>query len=164
MSKGLVLIAAVAADGAIGKRGQLLWHLPGDLKHFKMLTAGNPVVMGRKTWESLPRRPLPGRQNIVISRNAAYEAPEAEVVSSIDHALEAADGEQVFVIGGATLYEATIAQADRLEITAIEAVDPEADTYFPTIDADQWQLVSSTSADSHEENGIIYRFLTYTRF
>ena len=106
----LTVIAAVARNGVIGKDNRLPWHLPADLKHFKALTTGHTVIMGRKTWESLPERfrPLPGRQNIVVTRNAGYAASGATVVNSLADAVAAASGSEAFVIGGAELYQACL--------------------------------------------------------
>lgn len=157
----LVLIAAVAANGVIGKDNQLLWHLPGDLKRFKALTTGQAVIMGRKTWESLPEkfRPLPGRRNLVISRNPAYAAAGAQVVDSFDAAVAAcADLAIVFVIGGAEIYALALPRADRLELTEL-ATSFEGDAAFPAIDRRHWR---AAPGEQHNENGLDYRFVTYT--
>lgn len=162
--KEIVLVAVVAADGGIGKDGDLLWHLPGDLKHFKALTMGAPVIMGRKTWESLPKRPLPGRQNIVISRNSDYVAEGADVVSSLEDAVASADGERVFVIGGGSIYAEAMNVADVLEITEVADEVGDADTFFPVIEPEDWRLTDeSYGRDMKEEKGVMYRFLTYVR-
>ena len=137
------LIAAVARNRALGKDGQLLWHLPEDMKHFRETTCGKPVVMGRKTWESLPEkfRPLPGRQNIVVSRDPAYKAHGADLAGSLEGALALAGGaEEVFVIGGEQLYRAALPFADRLYLTEVE-LEPEADAFFPELNPAVWQEV-----------------------
>lgn len=135
---GLSLIVAVADNGVIGANGRLPWHLPDDLKRFKALTLGKPVIMGRKTWESLPRRPLPGRQNIVVSRQRDYDAPGARVVPDFESALWAAAAvEEIFVIGGAELYRIALASADRLYVTEIHA-RPQGDVVMPVIDRGEW--------------------------
>ena len=137
----LSLIAAVARNHAIGKDNQLLWHLPEDMKHFRETTRGKPVIMGRKTWESLPEafRPLPGRHNIVVSRDPAYTAPGADLAGSLEAALTlAGDAQEVFVIGGEQLYRAALPLADRLYLTEVE-VAPEADAFFPEVDRALWQ-------------------------
>ncbi|MEP6873046.1 MAG: dihydrofolate reductase [Burkholderiales bacterium] len=129
----LALIAAVPRNGAIGKAGGLLWHEPEDQKHFRRVTMGCPVIMGRKTWDSLPARfrPLPGRRNLVITRNAAWRADGAEVVASLDAALALlADAPKAFVIGGAEIYVLALPQADELVLTEIDA-DLDGDTFFP---------------------------------
>lgn len=139
----LSLIAAVARNRAIGKDNQLLWHLPEDMKHFRETTCGKPVVMGRKTWESLPEkfRPLPGRQNIVVSRDPAYKAHGADLAGSLEGALALAGGaEEVFVIGGEQLYRAALPFADRLYLTEVE-LEPEADAFFPELNPAVWQEV-----------------------
>ena len=139
----LSLIAAVARNHALGKDGQLLWHLPEDMKHFRETTRGKPVVMGRKTWESLPEkfRPLPGRQNIVVSRDPAYKAHGADLAGSLEGALALAGGaEEVFVIGGEQLYRAALPFADRLYLTEVE-LEPEADAFFPELNPAVWQEV-----------------------
>ena len=133
----IVIIAAVARNRVIGKDNRLLWHLPEDMAHFRALTAGHTVIMGRKTWESLPERfrPLPGRRNIVITRQAAYAAPGAELAGSLEKALELASTATVaFVIGGEQIYRQAMAVADRLEITEV-GLEPEGDAWFPEIDA-----------------------------
>ena len=139
----LSLIAAVARNRAIGKDNQLLWHLPEDMRHFRETTRGKPVVMGRKTWESLPEkfRPLPGRQNIGVSRDPAYKAHGADLAGSLEGALALAGGaEEVFVIGGEQLYRAALPFADRLYLTEVE-LEPEADAFFPELNPAVWQEV-----------------------
>lgn len=140
----IVIIAAVARNRAIGKGNQLLWNIPEDMAHFKALTAGHTVIMGRKTWESLPPRfrPLPGRRNIVISRQPGYAAPGAELADSLENALKLAStpgpatdsvvAPTVFIIGGEQIYRQAMAVADRLEITEVD-LEPEADVWFPEI-------------------------------
>ncbi|HOI51669.1 MAG TPA: dihydrofolate reductase [Azonexus sp.] len=137
----IILIVAVARNRVIGKDNRLLWNIPEDMAHFKRLTAGHAVLMGRKTWESLPERfrPLPGRRNIVISRQRDYNAPGAELAHALtDGVALAADAEKLFVIGGAQIYEQAMALADRLEITEVELA-PEGDAWFPEISAADWQ-------------------------
>lgn len=136
----IVIVAAVARNRAIGKDNQLLWHIPEDMAHFKALTAGHAVIMGRKTWESLPPRfrPLPGRRNIVISRQADYDAPGAEIAGSLENALAKASTATVaFVIGGEQIYRQAMPVTDRLEITEVD-LEPEADAWFPEIPAGDW--------------------------
>ncbi len=129
------IIAAIGANNrALGKDGDLLWKIPEDLKRFKQLTDGHPVIMGRKTWESLPERfrPLPNRTNIVVTRNASYRAPGAIVVADIDAAIATAAemDSEIFVIGGGEIYAAALPSADRLYLTLIEA-EKDGDTFFP---------------------------------
>ena len=158
----LTLIAAVAKNGVIGKDNRLPWHLPADLRHFKALTTGHAVIMGRKTWESLPEkfRPLPGRQNIVVTRNATYAASGATVAGSLPDAVAAAAGEEAFVIGGAELYQVALPLADRLQLTEIDA-EFDGDTWFPARDLRQWREVTR---DMHrDETGPGYAFVRYDR-
>jgi dihydrofolate reductase len=154
----IVIIAAVAKNRVIGKDNRLLWHLPEDMAHFRALTAGHTVIMGRKTWESLPERfrPLPGRRNIVITRQAAYAAPGAELAGSLEKALELASTATVaFVIGGEQIYRQAMAVADRLEITEV-ALEPEGDAWFPQVAAVDWEEVARTA-------GTGFTFVTFVR-
>ena len=132
------LIVAMARNYAIGLNGQMPWHLPADLKHFRAITMGHPIIMGRKTFAAIGK-PLPGRRNLVISHNPDFKAEGAEVFNQIDSALaQCADLEQVFIIGGASLYEAMLARADFLYLTEIDK-DFEGDTFFPEFDRQDWQ-------------------------
>src|SRR5574343_2049706 len=154
----LILIAAVARNGVIGKDNTLIWNIPEDMAHFKALTSGQTVVMGRKTWESLPPRfrPLPGRHNIVISRQANYSAPGAEVATSLPAAIQLAEqADKVFIIGGEQIYRQAIDMADRLEITEVDLA-PEGDAWFPEIAASHWQVTEKSPG-----NG--YAFVSYIR-
>jgi dihydrofolate reductase len=159
----LALIAAVARNGAIGKDNGLLWRLPADLQHFKRTTVGAPVVMGRKTWESLPVafRPLPGRRNVVVTRNAAWTAPGAEAAPSLEGALDLlGDAERVFVIGGGELYAQALPVADLLVLTEVDA-DFDGDTFFPAWDRSAF---AELSRDRHvSDAGWAYDFVTYRR-
>jgi dihydrofolate reductase len=158
----LTLIAAVARNGVIGIANRLPWQLPADLKHFKELTTGHAVIMGRKTWESLPAkfRPLPGRRNIVVTRNDSFRAEGATVATSLPDAVAAANGDEAFVIGGAELYKAALPLADRLQLTEIDAIY-EGDTWFPAIDPARWR---ETARETHgDEAGPGYAFVTYQR-
>ncbi|QTE30600.1 dihydrofolate reductase [Pengzhenrongella sicca] len=166
MTVALVWAQARALDGGpaiIGAGGALPWHLPADLAHFRALTTGRPVLMGRLTWESLPARfrPLPGRTNLVLSRRPGFEAPGAVVVPDLGAALALADdgAGEVWIIGGAQLYAATIDRAHRLEVTEID-LDLDGDARAPAIgagwhrDATAWHTLDA---------GPRYRFVTYTR-
>lgn len=163
MTASLILIAAVARNGAIGKDNRLLWHLPEDMKRFKQLTLGHAVLMGRKTWESLPEkfRPLPGRQNIVMTRDDAYRAEGAVVVHSLAEAIAAAGSTAVFVIGGADIYGQTLTQADRLELTEVDDA-PVGDVFFPTVDRALWQELAR---ERHPATATApaYDFVSYVR-
>jgi dihydrofolate reductase len=134
----LSLIAAVAANGVIGRGGALPWHLPEDLKRFKALTLGHHIVMGRKTYESIGRL-LPGRTTVIVTRQRDYAAPGAVVAASIEDAITRCTGDdEVFVIGGAQIYQAALPIADRLYLTEVMA-DVEGDTHFPAFDRRQWR-------------------------
>ncbi|HRH14585.1 MAG TPA: dihydrofolate reductase [Azonexus sp.] len=163
----IVIIAAVARNRVIGRHNQLLWNIPEDMAHFKALTTGHTVVMGRKTWESLPPRfrPLPGRRNIVITRQTAYAAPGAEIADSLENALRlastlgpAADSmvaTTIFIIGGEQVYTQAMAVADRLEITEVD-LEPEGDAWFPEVDPVDWKIVARTE-------GTGFAFATWRR-
>lgn len=136
----LTLVAAVARNGAIGIEGGLPWRLPGDLAFFKRVTMGRPVLVGRKTWESLPRKPLPGRRNLIVTRDAAYAAEGAEVFTDLDAAVvraAALTDNEISVIGGSELYRQILPRARRLYLTEVD-VAPEADTFFPNFDRSAW--------------------------
>jgi len=158
----ICLIAALAANRVIGRNNALPWHLPADLMRFKALTMGHPVLMGRKTHESIGR-PLPGRRNLVISRKRDYSAPGCEIVHSLDEAIAACRGtEEIFVIGGAELYRESLPHAQRLEFTEIRA-EFEGDATFPEFSAAQWR---EAGREIHrDESGIAFRydFVRYER-
>jgi dihydrofolate reductase len=156
----IFLVAAVARNGVIGARGQLPWHLPEDLKHFKKLTLGHPVIMGRRTWESLPRA-LPGRENIVVTRSANRDMPGASVANSVAAAIALCAGEPiVFVIGGAGLFAETLPVADGLVLTEIER-DYEGDVYFPAWDRGAWREAQREKHTSAE--GVPFSFVLYEK-
>jgi dihydrofolate reductase len=158
----LSLIAAVSRNRVIGRDNRLLWHLPGDMRHFRETTRGKPVIMGRRTWESLPGkfRPLPGRRNVVLSRNPDYAAPGAERAGSLAEAVEKAGGGESFVIGGAELYRQALPLAERLYLTEIAAEFP-GDVLFPEIDAREWREISRSP--TFEEAGLSYAFVVHRR-
>ncbi|NOQ63653.1 MAG: dihydrofolate reductase [Methyloprofundus sp.] len=158
----LSLIVAMATNRTIGINKQMPWHLSADLKHFKKTTLGYPIIMGRKTFESIGR-PLPDRQNIIISRNPNYQQAGCLVFNELESALSSCKQEdEVFVIGGATLYEATLAHADRLYITQIQQ-DFAGDTWFPVIDKNQWQESSREDISDDNSVGFNYSFVIYQR-
>jgi dihydrofolate reductase len=157
----LSLIAAVARNGAIGKAGGLIWHEPEDQKHFRRVTMGCPVIMGRKTWDSLPVRfrPLPGRRNVVITRDAEWRAEGADAVNSLDAALALLAGApKAFVIGGAEVYALALPHTTELVLTEIDA-ELDGDTFFPPWDRTRFTVTSTEQRLS--ATGIGYRFVTY---
>ena len=156
----IYLVAAVAANGIIGANGRLPWHLPEDLKHFKRVTLGHPVVMGRKTWESL-KGPLPGRENIVITQQRGYEAPGAAVASSLDAALALCAGEPVVcIIGGEQVFKDALPIASGLVMTEIKQ-DFAGDARFPDYDHSQWR---EAQREAHTaENGMRFDFVLYEK-
>jgi dihydrofolate reductase len=157
-STRLTLIAAVALNGVIGRDGGMPWHLPEDLKHFKRTTLGHPVVMGRRTWESLGKA-LPGRRNIVVTRNRAFAAPGADVVDSLEAALARCAGEaDVFVIGGGELYKAALPLATAIELTEIQR-DFEGDARFPAFDRAKWREVKREAHATGD--GMRFDFVRY---
>ena len=145
-------IVAVASDWAIGRQGGLLCHLPADMRHFKEVTMGHSIVMGRKTFESFPRRPLPGRQNIVITRNPQWQYPGVTVAHNVQEAIKAAVTSDVFIIGGADVYAQTLPLVEVLHLTIIHARWASADAYFPTLDMEQWQEVEREHHASDHRN------------
>jgi dihydrofolate reductase len=157
------LVAAVSPGGVIGRDGRIPWRISEDARHFRALTMGHPVVMGRRTWDSLPERfrPLPGRRNVVVTRNAHWRAPGAERASSLEHAFRLLAGAtQVFVIGGAELYAVALPHADELQLTEIDA-DFEGDTFFPDWDR---AAFDEESREPHvSDTGIPFSFVTYRR-
>ena len=160
----LSLICALAENGAIGLRGGLLYRLPADLKHFKQLTTGHTVLMGRKTFESLPKGALPDRRNLVVSRQPGYAAPGIEVFASIEEALAAcAAGEVVFAMGGESVYAEALPLARRLYLTRVEDTPAAADAFFPPFDEADWRTEHSERHDADERNDMPYTFIDYCR-
>ena len=153
------IIAAVGKNNELGKNNDLIWHLPDDLKFFKETTLGKAVIMGRKTFQSLPKA-LPGRKNIVITTNRDFKAEGAFVVGSIDSALELADTEEVFIIGGASIYKAFLKMADKIYLTEIEANDDNADVYFPEFDKSRYVR---TCLKENETNSVKFKHILYER-
>lgn len=159
----ITLIAAVARDNSIGVNGDMPFRISADLKHFRAATMGKPVVMGRKTFQSLPHA-LPGRRNIIVSRSG-FSAAGAETVSSPQEAVRlAAEGgaDEIMIIGGGELYRLMMPLADKLIITEIDAVFPDADTRFPEIDNDKWEASQTGEWLTDQPSGLRYRFVTFT--
>lgn len=162
----IAMIVAMAENRVIGRDNQLPWHLPNDLKHFKATTMGKPVVMGRKTYESIGR-PLPGRTNIVVTSNRSFSADGIKVVYSIDEALALAESvaleegaNEVMVIGGAQLYANLLPKVERLYLTLVHA-EVEGDALFPALDFSQWRLLKSESFKGEGDNPLDYSFVVY---
>ena len=164
----LVLVAAVAENGVIGRDGDLPWRLPGDLKHFKAVTLGKPVIMGRRTFESIGRA-LPGRPNIVLTRDPAFRADGIQVVASLDAALplaekEAArlDADEIAVIGGANLYAQTLPRARRIYLTEVHAA-PDGTVRFPRFERSEWREISRDGPHQGEDDAYAYSFVVLER-
>lgn len=162
----LSAIVAVSLNHAIGRKNQLPWHLPKDLKFFKQTTLGKPVLMGRKTYEALGK-PLPGRTNIVVSSQQDLRLPEgvlqfADLGAGVAY-LEQTGAEEGFIIGGGQIFAATMNQIDKLYITLIDTVIPDADTFFPEIDHSHWKLVSEERHEPDEKHAHAFRFQVFER-
>ncbi len=165
----LSIISAIGKNNELGLNNQLLWDLPRDMQHFRTTTSGHPVIMGRKTFESIGR-PLPNRRNVVITRDVSYVKEDVEVVHSLPEAIDLfkydvnplPNGEEVFVIGGAEIYKQAMDHADRLYITHIDS-EFEADAFFPTISPNFWNEISRTHHESDEGNNVAMDFVLYER-
>jgi dihydrofolate reductase len=157
------IIVAVSDDWGIGKDNELLWHISEDLKRFKRITTGKTVIMGRKTWFSLPKRPLPGRRNIVLTDIPGEKVPGSETVYSIEEALSrCSEDEEAFVIGGGSIYRQFMPIAGRLYITHVHKKAP-ADIYFPEIDLNMWEPAEREEFPGSGEEGIPYTYIVYER-
>lgn len=158
------LLVAAAENGVIGKQGELLpWKLSSDLKRFKQLTMGHPIIMGRKTYETIAR-PLPGRLNIIVTRDTSFTAEGCSVVHSIDEAItkaREADSDEIFIIGGGVIFEETLPLANKLYLTEVHA-EPEGDTYFQ-YNQDEWQEIDCQDFDADEKNQYPYSFVTLVK-
>jgi dihydrofolate reductase len=161
MNKTLTLIAAMGKNRAIGLAGRMPWHLPAELQHFKQATMGKTIVMGRKTWQAIGR-PLPGRQNIVISRNSDFQADGVEVSGSLTDAIELAKSDEVMVIGGGQLYALALPLARRMVLTLID-IEPEADTWFPEWDELEWSQISEKHFPIDDNNKLAYKIIEFNR-
>jgi dihydrofolate reductase len=163
----IVLVAAVAENGVIGRGGVMPWRLKSDMRHFRALTSGKPVVMGRKTWASLALKPLPGRTNVVVTRDKSFAAPGVLVVPSLEAALQAARGDalrrgsEIMIIGGAEIYAQAMPAATRLEITQVHA-RPEGDTCFPPIDS-AWAEVARVAHPAGPDDDAPHDFVSFRR-
>ncbi len=161
MKKTLTLIAAMGKNRAIGLDGRMPWHLPAELQHFKKTTMGKTIVMGRKTWQAIGR-PLPGRQNIVVSRNPDFHAEGADLAASVDDAVAMSESDEVMIIGGGQLYALALPSATRMVLTLID-IEPEADTWFPAWDDAEWLSVSEERFPVDDSNELAYRIVELRR-
>ncbi|MBB6612078.1 dihydrofolate reductase [Pontibacter sp. Tf4] len=159
----IAIVVAVAENNVIGKDNKLIWHLPADLRFFKNLTMGHPIVMGRKTYESIGK-PLPGRTTVIITRQHDFEAPGCIVVNSIDKAIVQAQtiDQDVYIIGGAEIYKQALSKADTIYLTRVHHTF-EGDTFFPEIVENQWEAVSEEKHEPDEKNKYSYSFVTLKR-
>ena len=157
----IFLIAAMASNRVIGLENRLPWHLPADLRRFKQLTMGHTVVMGRKTFDSIGR-PLPGRSNVVVTRQEGYAPQGVRVVHSIEEALRTSQGDEIFVAGGGDIFQQVLPVADRLYLTIIEEAFP-GDAYFPEYDESQWRLVDREDHGPTEDAPYSWSFQTFDR-
>jgi dihydrofolate reductase len=161
MNKMLTLIAAMGKNRAIGLAGRMPWHLPAELQHFKQATMGKAIVMGRKTWQAIGR-PLPGRQNIVVSRNPDFQAEGVELAGSLEDAVRISESDEVMVIGGGQLYALGLPLAQRMILTLID-IESEADTWFPEWDEQQWSQISEKHFPIDGNNKLAYRIIEFSR-
>ena len=160
----VAIIVIVAENNGIGKDGDLLCHLPNDLKHFKKITTGHTIIMGRRTYESLPKGALPNRINIVITSDIADNYPGCIVVRSVDEAfLLTKNKEKVFIIGGGKIYDSTLHLANKLYLTRIHHIFEEADTFFPKIDFNNWELIEEEKHKADEKHQYDYSFTTFIK-
>ncbi len=157
----VTLVVAIADNGVIGNRGALPWHIPEDLRRFRALTMGKPCIMGRRTWDSLPKRPLPGRANIVVTRDRGFGADGAVVVHSLDEALaQARDAAEVAIIGGAEIFRTALPRANRIDLTEVHA-NAEGDTRMPAFDRGIWK--ETARENQVTADGLRYSFVTLER-
>ena len=158
----LDMIVAIAQNRVIGSDNKMLWHIPEDFAHFKKTTMGHPIIMGRKTFESLPKGALPNRRNVVLSSNPATQCPGAEVFPTLEAALQSCQPEeQVYIIGGASVYKQAMPLADMLCLTEIDAEAPQVDAYFPAVESAIWHEKSRESHLVDEKHPCPYAFVDY---
>lgn len=172
VNSGLIrvsLLVAIADNGVIGRAGGLPWRLKDDMARLKAMTMGKPIIIGRKTWESFPKRPLPGRPNLIVTRDASYDAPGGEVFTSIEAALERGEAlarergvDEIMILGGAEIYAAAFDRADRLYITEVHAT-AEGDVSFPGFDPEKWHEISRERHRAEAGDTSDYSFVTLER-
>ncbi|UYW01348.1 dihydrofolate reductase [Flavobacterium agricola] len=159
----IILIAAVANNLALGKNNSMMWHLPNDFKHFKNKTYNHKIVMGRKTFESLPGV-LPNRQHIIVTRDNAYQAPEScWIASDLETVLKSYPNETIYVIGGGEIYKQALPFAHKIELTKVDYSFEDADTFFPEINYDQWQTIAHEKHEKDSKHAFDYEFITLVR-
>ncbi len=161
ITKTITLVAAMGRNRAIGLDGKMPWHIPAELQHFKKLTMGKAILMGRKTWQSIGR-PLPGRQNIVISRNPGFVASGADLADSLQGAIEMSRSDEIMVIGGGQLYALALPLATRMVLTLID-IEPQADTWFPEWDSNEWRQTGERQFAKDADNPLAYQIVELVR-
>ncbi len=159
-TKTVVLIAAVTTNNVIGRDNDLPWHLPDDMKFFKQSTMGKPIIMGRRNWDAMNGRPLPGRQNIVLTRQPDFVAHGADVANELQQAVELAAGDTVMIIGGAQVYRLALPIADQILLTRIHA-EIDGDIYFPDVDWSKWQRVDTRDHPADDRHAHSFTFETW---
>jgi dihydrofolate reductase len=160
----ITLVACLDMDSGIGAEdGQLLFYLPKDLQHFKATTSGKTVVMGRKTWDSLPVKPLPKRKNIVLTRDVSFNPEGATVVGNIQDVLDLAKNREVFVIGGGEVYNQFIDVADKMILTQVHAMNYNATVHFPDFSAEHWKITSMKKHEADDKHSVSFTFATYEK-
>ncbi|MCK9344380.1 MAG: dihydrofolate reductase [Massilibacteroides sp.] len=160
----IAIIAAIGEDNALGRDQKLLWHLPKDMKRFKTLTTGHPIIMGRKTFASFPRGPLPNRKNIILTTQLQVDYEGCFTCHSIEEALRlCTDQEPIFIIGGALVYKQFLTLADTIYLTKVQGKFPDADCFFPPFNLDEWEEVEKNDFLADEKNKYAYSFITYKR-
>ncbi len=158
------IIVAITRNNAIGRGGDLLFHISEDLKQFKAVTMGHPIIMGRKTFESFPNGALPGRRNIVITRQGDYNADGIEVVNSLQAAIDSIiDTNEAFIIGGGEIYNQALPLCSRLYLTEIDSEIADADTFFPKINRDEWEIIGQSDIKQDPRSGVQFRFTCLSR-
>lgn len=163
MKQNVSMIVAAAEDMSIGRAGDLIWHISADLKRFKALTMGHAIIMGRKTWDSLPKGALPGRRNVVVTRDKDFKAEGADVYHSIEDAVgSCAEDTEAFIIGGAQIYRQAFSLASRLYLTKVFASYADADAFFPEISSESWEVVKEEPVETTAE-GLRYQFVDMQR-
>lgn len=159
---GLSMIVAAAEDGAIGRGGDLIWRISADLKRFKAITMGHTIIMGRKTWDSLPKGALPGRRNVVVTRDETFAAVGADVYHSLEDAVASCNGQEAFIIGGAQIYGQSLPMVERLYLTKVFASYSDADAHFPMLNDDDWEVVNEEAVEQTAD-GLNYQFVDLKR-